>query len=145
MGMGKLISLSEHRLVRSPARRRSLFYINQKNQIESSLLSLDILKVTNIQSVIEFNSQLHFQKPEMVFLEASIKWAHPIQVIDELNRHINCPIILVCDRKRSQKALIKQACNAGIFDVLFTPFLGDELSETLRVLLKLPALKLWNR
>lgn len=143
--MGNLFNLTGFRLRRYQPKKRHLFYIHQKKKIASSLEIIDFLKVTRIDSFVEFSSQLHFQKPEMVFLEADITWAHPLQIIDELNRHLNCPIVLVCDRKRSQKSLIKQACNAGIFDVLFTPLLNEELLETLRVLLKLPALKLWNR
>lgn len=142
--MGKLISLTERRGVR-PRAKRLLFHINQKGKLQAPLKSLDFLNVVNIDSWVKLSSQIHFQKPEMIFIEADMQWAHPIQVIDELSRHLDCPMILVCNRKKPQKGLIKQACARGIFDVLFTPLLNDELLETLRVLLKLPSLRLGNR
>lgn len=143
--MGRIINLSERRSLRSPVKKHLLFYIHEKSKIHSSLLALDLLKVVDIQSPSELNSQLHFRKPDMVFVESDMRWGHPIQVIDELNRHLPCPIVLVCDRKRPQKNLIKQACSAGIFDVLFSPLLKDELAETLKVLLKLSTPTTVNR
>ncbi len=138
-GVGAVIDLATYKLFRYSHRSFNVFYLNSENQVLPHLTQFPFLDIKNIQTKWELFTQLQMKKPDFVFIEGGVDWDHPINLIHEIKRHSPAPVVLLCEKKRSQKALIKRACAAGVFDILFSPFIQKELLESLDILLRVSA------
>ena len=141
----RVVDLAAYRLRRNSGTERKVFYIHEHGKLLPELQDFNFLKIEEISSAQNLNTKLALFKPDVIFLEAALKWTDPFQLLEELRSQVTCPIVLICDRKRSLGKLIKRAYRLGVFDILFTPLVGETLKESLNILLRVPHASLIER
>lgn len=116
-----------------------LFYINNKDELRKKLEKVSTLSVFSIQSMPDLHMALTIKTPELILIEADLKWCPPLSVLHETQRFFDAPSVLFCkDRHNfSQKDLIRDAYKSGVYDVLFSPLNTEDLSASLNLILRL--------
>jgi len=143
---GNVIDLSSFRRRRASPGSHTIYYINE-SELWLELLSLfKDLRIENLNSPEKLSTTMLVRPPALVFLESFLSWANPIELIANLQRRSEVPIVMICDSQYSDNpTLIKKAYEAGVYDTLFTPLKKQDLSETLEVLLRLDLLHVSER
>jgi len=82
---------------------------------------------------------LAVSRPAFILIEATLSWSDPLRLISRLSQLSGAPIILLMEKKRTQeKALeIKQAYQAGIFDVAHLPLQKEDFQEMVELVLRI--------
>ena len=116
------------------------FYVCDGQFQESELRDFFYGKsIFSIQSEEALRKALVFFRPSMILIRSDLSWADPVNLIAEINRISQAPIILVLKKSspKKEETLIKKSYQAGIFDVLRLPLGRDEVKEMLELPLKL--------
>lgn len=121
---------------RPSASRSYIFSLNRENSSPVSTLAGH--PVCEIESMEELRRLLALAEPAVILLSSEIKWACPIQLVEELRPITQAPIVLLVetsDRKRG-KSIAKRGYQAGIHDVLYLPMDRAEIGQAIQVLLR---------
>lgn len=117
--------------------RPIVFYLHSARQTESLIADLRTIQTVSVTDRNQLRTQLLSLVPQVVVIEADIKWAPALGLIEELHTGFDLPVILLSDKPRSRgRTLIKQAYAAGVSDVLYKPLDPEEVLQSLGVLLK---------
>jgi AmiR/NasT family two-component response regulator len=135
-GYAQVIDLTEVR--RRALRSHVVWYITENRVWSDLLASFSFFQLEEIQSREELNSRLLIKRPSLILVESAVRWAHAVEVIEELQEFLQVPIVMIYDprEKNTDPHLVKKAYAAGVCDTLYTPLHNHELSETLALLLK---------
>ncbi len=74
--------------------------------------------------------------PDLIFVESQLSWYDPVEIVLEYNRLYRVPIVMISIDTPSEREVVKRAYLAGACDTLLAPLRGDELAETINILLK---------
>lgn len=128
-----VVSLSHHRLLRRLSTGALVSLVCNANSPTAEELQIPwaVLKVSNEAL---YNS---IRKSSDCFLvDTSLDWADPFELTRELS--LLSPVIWLAARiPRRQKNWVKRAYTAGVSDIFYSPFEFSEISDALRVLLRL--------
>lgn len=104
----------------------------QDNEIITLMNGYPLLPV---HSEEDLRRALIFFRPSLILVRSNLSWGEPIDLISEISRVSQAPIILVLEKlsQRKEEVLIKKAYQAGIFDVLRSPLKREEVIETLNL------------
>ena len=134
----KLYSLDAYRRTKSTLKKPCLFHLKNENEKETQVSNLNQYQLEEIRSYSSLWTKSCAFNPELILIDASLDWADPLELIHELKTQIKVPVILMTDGVDSRPSFIKDAYSVGIDDVLYTPLCLDELSQAMRVLLRIP-------
>jgi len=112
------------------------FYIGEESIHENLLAASKGHPVCSVQSEEDLLKGLSQSRPAFVLIRADLSWTDPLQLVPYLEKFCGAPIVLILKKQKSKKqeAFIREAYQAGIFDILYLPFNDSEVEETLDVI-----------
>lgn len=114
------------------------FYIGDEYAKESLFIFSKGHPVCSISSEEDLLVTLANSRPAFILIEATLSWADPIQLIARLSQLSASPILFLMKKSNSKKqdAVIRQAYQAGIFDILYLPLEEPEFREMVDLVLR---------
>ena len=112
------------------------FYIGEESVRENLLSAYRGHPVCSILCEEDLLKALSQSQPAFVLLRADLSWTDPLQLISYLEKFCGAPIVLILKRQKSKKqeTFIREAYQAGIFDILYLPLNDSEVEETLDII-----------
>lgn len=137
----KVISLREALAKRKGTARHSVFYIHPSTEVLNPPIQHRDIDWVDICDLEELRWFIRKSCPDVVFVEAQLGWANPLDVIRLFHLDLGAPVVLICPAPpiEMDPQFIKQAYVAGISDSLFQPVTPAEMLQSARVLLHLNA------
>ena len=114
-------------------------FISDSHDVENPL---SLLKkgapISWVSSQERLIQTLIYDETALFFVSADLTWADPSQMISDLTRYSNVPVILTLKKNpgSNQEVLIKKAYRAGVFDICYLPSEEEELVEVVELALK---------
>lgn len=99
---------------------------------------LDDQLLAHVDNREQLAAALKMGPPELVLLDSEIDWSEPLELMSWLHQRYHVPIVLLV-RKRlvsRRPSFIRRSYAAGITDVVYLPLAGDDLTQTISVLLR---------
>jgi len=108
------------------------FYIGEESVRENLLAYSKGHPVCSILSEEDLLKALSQSRPAFVLIRADISWSDPLQLVSYLEKFCGSPIVLLLKKQKSKKQelFIREAYQAGIFDILYLPLNDSEVEET---------------
>ncbi|NBX76819.1 MAG: hypothetical protein EBQ92_09710 [Proteobacteria bacterium] len=108
------------------------FYIGEESVRESLVAYSKGHPVCSILSEEDLLKALSQSRPAFVLIRADISWSDPLQLVSYLEKCCGAPIVLILKKQKSkeQELFIREAYQAGIFDILYLPLNDSEVEET---------------
>lgn len=115
------------------------FYLTDHSLQENLLDFTKGYPVCPVFSEEDLLSTFSCTQPASIFIQADLTWADPIQLISRLSQFSRSPILLLLKKQKSKKQelFIRQAYQAGIFDILYLPLNNTEFEETIDLIRKI--------
>jgi len=115
------------------------FYIGEETIRENLINSSKGHPVCAIFSEEDLLKALSHSRPAFVLIRADLSWTNPLQLISVLEKFSNAPIVLMLKKQNSKKqnSFIREAYQAGIFDILYLPLVDSEVEETVDLILRI--------
>ncbi len=122
------------------SRVHTVFYLNEGGR-PNEFASLSDVHLVDIRDADTLTRKLLIRIPDVILVESSIQWTDALTTIRQLVDIMAAPVVLLVDGESQiqDPTLIKKAYAAGVCDTLFLPLDGDELRQTLSVLLHFQA------
>jgi CheY-like chemotaxis protein len=131
----KVIDLSH---VRKSSQKKnqsvSVLYLSEKGTLMKHLALLEGIHTVEVQGAEVLESTLQLFQPDLVILEAGLRWADPFQYIKYFaSSFMQTPVIVHFERAHGQSQRIKRAYADGASDTLIGNSCEVELKNTLRL------------
>ncbi|MFM8270130.1 MAG: hypothetical protein ACKN9V_08080 [Pseudomonadota bacterium] len=122
-----------------PGRTVSPWFYIANEMVQEELLTFPKgHPVCSIFSEEDFLRRFAQLKPAFVLIRDNLTWTDPLALITRLNELSNSPILLLLKKRKSknQENFIRQAFQAGVFDILHLPLQEIEVEETVNLILR---------